>query len=545
MSNYARHVGIRTTPQSEPIPGRTDQVENSAGGFGFAVDRWTRLERFLVLGNEGGTYYATEKALTLENAGCVRECLTENPTRTIATIVQISEAGRAPKNDPAIFALALAASCHASRLVLEVMPRVCRTGTHLFQFVEAVKQFRGWGKGLRKIVAHWYETKNVEQIGYQVTKYAQRGGWSHRDVLRKCGPREVTEQHGALYRWIAQGMEGMGERYVKRGEVVTVYPGHDPALLPQMVHAFEMVKAATSRAEVIRLIRDYAIPREFLEGPQSEYLNHADVWEALLEQMPLTAMVRNLGKMSALGLLAPLAAFVTTVADRLTNGDYIRQSRLHPLAILLALKTYASGHGFKGKLSWTPVSQVNDALDTAFYLAFGNVVPAGKRTLMALDVSGSMGSAISGTSLTCAEGAAALAMVQAKTEPQYQLMAFADTFRSLDVARCSRLADVVKLTNRHVFGGTDCSLPMLTALQNGWPVDTFQVYTDNETWAGQIHPCQALVKYRQKTGIPARLVVVGMTSSGFTIADPEDAGMMDVVGFDVATPGLISDFSRG
>ena len=49
---------------------------------------------------------------------------------------------------------------------------------------------------------------------------------------------------------------------------------------------------------------------------------------------------------------------------------------------------------------------------------------------------------------------------------------------------------------------------------------------------------------REKTGIPARLVVVGMASNGFTIADPADGGMLDVVGFDTATPRLIAEFVR-
>ena len=69
------------------------------------------------------------------------------------------------------------------------------------------------------------------------------------------------------------------------------------------------------------------------------------------------------------------------------------------------------------------------------------------------------------------------------------------------------------------------------------------VLTDSETWAGNIHPVEALRQYRRKSGIPAKLVVVGMVSNGFSIADPDDAGMMDVVGFDSAVPELITDFA--
>jgi 60 kDa SS-A/Ro ribonucleoprotein len=94
------------------------------------------------------------------------------------------------------------------------------------------------------------------------------------------------------------------------------------------------------------------------------------------------------------------------------------------------------------------------------------------------------------------------------------------------------------------FGGTDCALPMTWALKNRVGADAFVVYTDSETWAGG-HPVAALRKYRNKMGIPAKLVVVGMTATEFTIADPDDAGMLDVVGFDTVAPGVISQFVRG
>ena len=39
-------------------------------------------------------------------------------------------------------------------------------------------------------------------------------------------------------------------------------------------------------------------------------------------------------------------------------------------------------------------------------------------------------------------------------------------------------------------------------------------------------------------------VVVGMTSNGLTLADPNDRGMLDVVGFDTTVPAVIADFVR-
>ena len=68
-----------------------------------------------------------------------------------------------------------------------------------------------------------------------------------------------------------------------------------------------------------------------------------------------------------------------------------------------------------------------------------------------------------------------------------------------------RLDDAVKAINNLPHGGTDCAIPMTWALQNKVPVDGFVTYTDNETWAGDIHPSQALQMYRQKVGVAAVL----------------------------------------
>jgi len=140
---------------------------------------------------------------------------------------------------------------------------------------------------------------------------------------------------------------------------------------------------------------------------------------------------------------------------------------------------------------------------------------------------------------------AALAVVAARTEPWTAIMGFADSFRDLGITAKDRVDVATRKVSGLTFGSTDASLPMTWALQNKIQVDTFVVMTDNETWAGNIQPVQALEKYRQATGIGAKLIVVGMTSTGFTIADPDDAGMLDVVGFDGATPALMAKFAKG
>src|ERR1700732_1746231 len=134
MTNYARIFSLFKTPQSQPIAGT---VANSGGGYVFPVGDWVRLERFLILGSEGGSYYAGERQLTRENAEAVIRCLAEDGVRAVQRRVEVSASGRAPKNDPAIFALALAAALGdepTKRAAFAAVAKVCRTGTHLFRF---------------------------------------------------------------------------------------------------------------------------------------------------------------------------------------------------------------------------------------------------------------------------------------------------------------------------------------------------------------------------------------------------------------------------
>jgi 60 kDa SS-A/Ro ribonucleoprotein len=296
MSYLKRH-GTRRVPQWAPIPG-SDQVPNSSGGFAWTVDDWTRLRRFLILGSEGGSYYASQWKLTRENSKTVERCVREDGKRAVAEIVRVSDEGRAPKNDPALFALALAAGLgddETRKAALDALPQVARTGTHLFQFASFVEGFRGWGRSLRRAVGRWYAAQPVDALAYQAVKYRQREGVTHRDLLRLAHPArrvsagnptlDVSPEHAGLFEWIVRGSETDG--------------------LPRLVEGFLRAQRAQKASETAALVREYGLPREALE---TEHLTSPEVWEALLENMPMTAMVRNLATMTRVGVIAPASA---------------------------------------------------------------------------------------------------------------------------------------------------------------------------------------------------------------------------------------------
>jgi len=222
----------------------------------------------------------------------------------------------------------------------------------------------------------------------------------------------------------------------------------------------------------------------------------------------------------------------------------LKRSRIHPMTIMLAMRTYSSGSGMR--TTWKPVAAIKDAMEDAFYSSFNYVEPTGKKFLYGVDVSGSMGwHSIGNTGMTSREAAAVVAMTCARTEKNYDIMAFADSFRKLNITAKDSLDTVVRRTANLNFGGTDCSLPMEYAIKNGLDVDVFVVLTDSETWCGGRHPFEALKDYRKKFNKNAKLAVLAFEANNFTIADPSDAGMMDIAGLDSNVPKVLSEFALG
>ncbi len=525
-SDLFRKKSKRNPTQQEQADGTK---QNNAGGYSFTIDRWKQLERFLILGSMQGTYYVGAKQLTKENAQIVIECLELDGKLVVDYILAMVQSGRAPKPDPALFALALCASLGNEQVrsyALQNLANVAKTSTHLFTFVENVQALRGWGRALKRAVAQWYNQQSVDALLYQVTKYKQRNGWSHRDLLRLSHPQASSADHALVYDWICA--RNNAER-------------KSPALHRfELLGVIEKLHDSISEQEAYQLIKKYTLAREVLP---SELLNSPLIWKALLDDMPATALLRNLGKMTNLGILQDFSQEQATAIQKLHTLTQGKQTSLHPLSILMALNTYGSGHGVLGDLAWQPQSKILEALEAAFYASFSQVQPTGKKIMLAVDVSGSMfGASIANTCLSAGEAAAALAMMHKQIEPECIIKAFSTEFIDLPITKSMNLKQTIGMMRQIAFGGTDCAQPMLYACAYKIPVDTFIIITDNETWAGAVHPAQALQQYRKAMGIPAKLVVCAMTATQFSIADPLDAGMLDIVGFDSSIPDLIKDF---
>ena len=615
-TNYARTTGTarsragnrKITSQTRAIQGReSEMTRNAAGGVSFKTEDFTRLQRFLILGVEGDTFYTGQRKLAVANVKCLSKCLKADGKRVVDMAVEASH--RSFKQAAPIFVLASAASftgtpvtrgnapvrsrfkyeenyqaavaeydaskdavpdadaLEVRQYALDNLHRVCRTMSSLYTFANAVSDLRGWGRGLRRAFARWLNKTPVEKLAYQAWKYKGRDGWTAQDIMRKAHPMTDDKQRAEIFTYMARprktedwnpllARKATGDMnttfYTQKGTVRKAYP-----VLAQIEAAEELLHMeGNSRANVqraVNLIRDHRLTHEAVP---SHLRKEAAVWEALTEDMPVTAAVRNLGAMTANGLLTPMSASTKKIVNLLSNHDAVERSGAHPMQFLIAARQYGMGHGMKGNLTWKPNQKVMDALDVAYYASFGNVPTTGGNVLVAVDVSGSMSGTWSGYVMgiegwTPIMAAGAMALVTMAREPNSHLIGFDSRVFEMNITAHSRIDDIVKALASICGGATNTALPVHYARTKGMQVDAIVSYTDNETWAGRGfgrggtgHVVEEVEKYTDKFG-PVKFLNCAMTATGTTDVDRKNPNMFELVGMDSNTPRLISEYMQG
>jgi 60 kDa SS-A/Ro ribonucleoprotein len=547
-------ISAATTPQTQPIPGRTDQVRNNAGGYVYAKDLWTQAEDFMLLGTSGGTYYHGEDRLTAQNADTIFQAIAGDGPRLVrlAHDVTTGRPPRAPKPRPALFALAAAhakGNAATRQAFKAAFPQMVRTTDHLAMVFGYGKQLGGkatprgtspvTGRSLRSAYASWFDGSDVNKAARKVLKGLQRKtpageALALRDVLRIAHPKARGDEWAVLFGWLAGNIDGgvARERVPEIGSYLTA-------------------QAVTAEDQARFMVAHRRVPWEYLP---SEMLKHPGVWEDLAETAGLGALIRNLARMTRIGTLAPFAAANATVTRRLTDPAELAAARIHPMDAWLALRVYMSGRSQpdprREPQTWTPVPAITDALEEAFYLSFGHTEPTGRRLLVAVDSSGSMSGGWWGGSVSYHgsplgspyQVASTMALILMRTEPNVHVIDLDTTIHPSKITRRTNLRELA--TAGPSGGGTDLSLPFVYADQYSVQMDGVVLFTDNETWAGRSHPSQALDSYRRRYNPGLRVVVAAMTATGHTIGEPGDQGVLNVAGIDAALPRLVTSFIR-
>jgi 60 kDa SS-A/Ro ribonucleoprotein len=478
------------------LQNQTEQLEMASA----PLDRWMRLGRFLALRSEDGTYYVQARPLKVEDVPATIECLKSDGLRVVRFVVQSSPDGAAPKNYPALFVLALAASpnfadAETMAAALHALPQVARTGAQLCTFAAFAENLRGWGRGLRSAIAEWYLNQPASELAYRMLQSMGHNGWSHRDLLRLSHPKAATPVHNALFQWAVDG---------ELGHLAT------PEMLSsdlRQVRAYELAKRSANEGELAQLIEENRLTQQMIP---SKWLESALVWEALLPSLPYDALVRQLGKLTEVGLLLPQSPATALVVARIIDRKRIANSRIHPVALLDALVTY--------RQESAAVASVVDALEEAFYMSIDNVEPIGQRIYLAVD--------------TSTGASAALAMSFARREPRCNIWPAGITRKD----RLDRVCELIGCEGRFF----DPSRPMRDAADRGLAVDAFVIVTANHR-----NLSDPLERYRRSSGIVAKLVVIVMDSQVCNATDGDDALQLGIAGFDASVPQVVAEFLRG
>lgn len=519
MKNYSSAITGQT--QQQPIFGRTDMIKNNAGGYGFEVTPQDRLERFILIGSEEGTYYVNEQKLTQENAESIVEYIKTNGLKVVDTVKDFATNNRAPKTDAGIFVLALATTFgneETKVAAYAAISQVCRTSTHLFTFLANVQNLRGWSRGLRSGVAKFYTSKTAEQVSYQMVKYRNRVGFTHKDALRLSHPKTTDADLNSLFSYAV---------------------GKTPAseLKPSLVKVFEQVQASTDVNAVAQLVREFRLTHEMVPN---ELLNNTEILKALLEHMPMTALIRNLNRFSYNGLTDSNNETVKKIVSKLTNKEYVQKSGIHPLNVVNSMLTYASGQGTRGDKTWIANQNIVDALSTTYDYALEALTPTNKNILVAVDISGSMQHPVNGMQMHASQIANVLAVTILKSEPNAELVWFDTDLKTPTIGRRTSIDEVLQRSPNG--GGTDCAQAFVHAIKTKTKYDAILILTDSETWAGNSHGLDLLNQYRKSTNPNVKVVEVAMVANPSTTLPVDDKNVLRVVGFDASVTQVISKY---
>lgn len=521
MKNYSS--GLTNRPQSKPIFGRTDMKQNNAGGYVFEITPQQRLERFLLIGTEGGTYYVGEEKLTEDNAQSIVKLIKSNGLSVVNTVVEFAANGRAPKADAGLFVLALAASYgdeKTKKAAYGAIASVCRTATQLFMFLSNVQNLRGWSNGLRKGVAQFYTSRTNDQVAYQMIKYRDRAGFTHADALRLSHPKAKNRDMNALF-----------------GYAVGKVPGVETG--SGQIQAFEAAKTAKGK-ELLGLIKEGRLTWEMVP---TENLNDTEVLSYLLGNMPLNALVRNLNRFAYNGMTKGQTATTKAIVAKLTDEAFVAKAGMHPINIINSMLTYATGRGQLGGKTWDVNQNIVDALSQTYELALKALVPTNKNILIGVDVSGSMSSCqVAKMQMTAAQVANVLALTILKSEKNAELVCFDTGLVPAQIGRRNSVDEAIRMTPRG--GGTDCAVPLVHAANTLNHYDAIIILTDSETWAGNRHALDVLNSYRKNVNKDVKVIEVALAANSSSVLPADDPNLLRVVGFDSSVTEIINEYLK-
>jgi 60 kDa SS-A/Ro ribonucleoprotein len=448
-------------------------ARNEEGAPAYARSPEQALALFAATGCLNGTFYASgETQLGTVLALCARV----SPDFVARTAVYARQVGYM-KDMPALL-LATLASRDAA-LLARAFPHVVDNARMLRNFVQVIRSGRTGRKSLgtlpKRLLREWIDRASAEQI----VQAAVGTSPSLADVIRMVHPKPIDATREALYAWI------IGRPF-------------DENVLPPKVSAYEAFK------------RD---PRGALPQVPFQYLTSlprdAEHWKTLARTVSWQTLRMSLNTFARNGVFKD-AEMVAAVAARLRAQSEIERARVFPYQLLAACQAGA-------KLPREILLALQDAME----IATRNVPSIDGRVVVGVDVSGSMGSPITGyrkgstSSMRCVDVAALIAACLQRANPTARVLPFDTGVRRVALnPRDSVMTQAARLSA--LFGGgTNVSAPLAKLNGERAQVDLVVLVSDNESWfdaRGGGGPTEAMRQWSQlKARCPnAKLVCIDL-----------------------------------
>jgi 60 kDa SS-A/Ro ribonucleoprotein len=525
----------------------------------FEASELVNLRRQLMLGCVGDSneskylslHYCVRPLLIVAERGRKGEC-----AELLGLICSIAKEGAAARTDGLVYSLATICyfeSIVARRDAYTAVAMVCHTPALLYQFVfyhrklaKEHKTGKHQGRGFRRAVKTWVLARSPSSLLFACSKYKTRFGFTFGDVLNiahvTLKPKEdPTGAYNLVLCFFARGITKVEKVHTND----TALACYRLACALAEIDSIAAIRGVDGCDEILEIAQEFKLAREHLP---TEMLNLPVTWEFLLKTMPFTGILKNLGKLSSLGLLKEGHAVCKNVCAQFRDVDALSAANLNPFSVIIALRQYSLGKGEISKLRWPVEPAVVAALNAAFLLTFGSIEPlgAGHRVLLCGDVSGSMDSDIQGSVLTSREamcGVAAAVSGLLAEEPD--LFMFDHTCRQVHIPKQATLFDMQSALEVNAYGSTNVALPILEATRLRIPATVFVTFTDNDHNTGSLTPAEALRLHNRTLGVNAKLVTVAFAGNAKTIAEPGNPNMLDLVGCDPSLVRKIRAFALG
>lgn len=484
---------------------KTDTV-NEAGGLAFSFGPEHALAQLAATGCLYGTFYASADA-QLET---VLRLASRVDTELLAkTAVFARERGHM-KDMPALLLAVL--STRDPRLFAAVFDRVIDSGRMLRTFVQIVRSGAVGRKSLgtrpKKQIRAWLAARSDEQL----FRLSVGNDPSLVDVVKMVHPKPATASRRALYGYL------MGK-------------AHEAAALPELVRHFEAYKAE----------RDGPVPKVPFQMLTALELGRAE-WTEIARSASWQMTRMNLNTFARHGVFED-AEVTARIATRLADPALVAKARVLPYQLFVAF------HHVRPDVPAT----VKEALQGAVEHAIGNVPVVDGDVWVFPDVSGSMGSPVTGwrrgstSAVRCVDVAALFAAAIVRKNPRARVLPF--EHRVVDVAlnpRDSVMTNASKLAAVGG-GGTNVSAPLARLNAEKARADLVVFVSDNQSWVdasrhGSTETLREWERLRQRSP-DARMVCIDVQPYTHTQA-PDREDILNVGGFSDQVFDTVAAFAQ-